>query len=40
MNTCIVAEDETLLREALVAELRRAWPELDILAECADGGSA
>lgn len=40
MNTCIVAEDETLLREALVAELRRAWPELGILAECADGGSA
>jgi DNA-binding LytR/AlgR family response regulator len=40
MTTCIVAEDESLLREALVAELRRAWPELQILAECADGGSA
>ena len=40
MSTCIVAEDETLLREALVGELRKAWPELRILAECADGGSA
>jgi DNA-binding LytR/AlgR family response regulator len=40
MNTCIVAEDETLLRDALVAELHRAWPELRILAECADGGAA
>ena len=40
MTTCVVAEDEALLREALVAELRRAWPQLQILAECADGGSA
>jgi DNA-binding LytR/AlgR family response regulator len=40
MSTCIVAEDETLLREALVRELRTAWPELEIVAECADGGSA
>ena len=40
MSTCIVAEDESLLREALVAELRRAWPDLQILAECVDGGSA
>ena len=40
MSTCIVAEDETLLREALVQELQRAWPELQILAACADGGSA
>jgi DNA-binding LytR/AlgR family response regulator len=40
MSTCVVAEDESLLREALVAELRRAWPELEIVAECADGGSA
>jgi DNA-binding LytR/AlgR family response regulator len=38
--TCVVAEDESLLREALVAALREAWPELSILAECADGGSA
>ena len=40
MSTCVIAEDETLLREALVAELRTAWPELEIVAECADGGSA
>jgi DNA-binding LytR/AlgR family response regulator len=40
MNTCVVAEDEALLREALVQRLREAWPELDIVAECADGGSA
>jgi len=38
--TCVVAEDEALLREALVGALRQAWPELDIAAECADGGSA
>jgi DNA-binding LytR/AlgR family response regulator len=37
---CVVAEDESLLREALVAALRQAWPELSIEAECADGGSA
>jgi DNA-binding LytR/AlgR family response regulator len=38
--TCIVAEDETLLRESLVKQLREAWPELQILAECEDGASA
>ncbi len=38
--TCIVAEDETLLRHALVAELARAWPDLQIVAECEDGASA
>jgi DNA-binding LytR/AlgR family response regulator len=38
--TCVVAEDETLLREALVAALHAAWPGLSIVAECADGGSA
>jgi len=40
MTTCIVAEDEALLRESLVALLREVWPELDIVAECEDGGSA
>lgn len=40
MTTCVVAEDESLLREALVRELAGAWPELSIVAECADGGSA
>ena len=40
MTTCVVAEDEALLREALVSALADAWPELEIVAECADGGSA
>jgi DNA-binding LytR/AlgR family response regulator len=40
MTRCIVAEDETLLRESLVALLRDVWPELEIVAECEDGGSA
>ena len=37
-RTCIVAEDEALLRDALVAELKRAWPALRIVAECVDPG--
>jgi DNA-binding LytR/AlgR family response regulator len=40
LRTCIVAEDETLLRHALVAELQRAWPSLQVVAECGDGASA
>ncbi len=40
MTRCVVAEDETLLREALLASLHVAWPDLDIVAECEDGGSA
>ena len=39
-RTCIVAEDEALLRQALVDELARAWPALRIVAECEDGASA
>lgn len=38
--TCLVAEDEALLRQALVEQLGRAWPQLRILAECEDGASA
>jgi DNA-binding LytR/AlgR family response regulator len=38
--TCIIAEDESLLRRALVERLGKAWPELRILAECEDGASA
>ncbi|MBS0230531.1 MAG: response regulator transcription factor [Proteobacteria bacterium] len=38
--TCIVAEDEALLRQSLVEELGRAWPALQIVAECEDGASA
>lgn len=36
---CVVAEDESLLREELVALLVDAWPGLEIVA-CDDGGSA
>ena len=39
-RTCIVAEDEAILRHALVAELKRAWPALQVVAECEDGASA
>ncbi len=38
--TCIVAEDEALLREALLRQLRAVWPQLRIVAECEDGASA
>jgi len=37
---CIVAEDEALLREALVAALKHAWPTLRVVAECEDGADA
>ena len=40
MTTCVIAEDEALLRDDLVARLRAAWPELEILAVCDDGGAA
>ena len=36
---CVVAEDESLLREDLVALLRELWPGLEVLA-CEDGGTA
>jgi DNA-binding LytR/AlgR family response regulator len=38
--TCVVAEDEALFRDALVALLRAEWAELDIVAVCEDGGAA
>lgn len=40
MTKCVIAEDETLLREALVQLLAEVWPELEIVAACDDGGSA
>jgi DNA-binding LytR/AlgR family response regulator len=40
MPKCVVAEDEALLREDLIAALARAWPGLDIVAACEDGASA
>jgi DNA-binding LytR/AlgR family response regulator len=38
--TALIAEDEPLLAQALVAELARAWPELQIVARVGDGDSA
>ena len=38
--TCVIAEDETLLRDALVALLAEEWPCLRIVAACDDGGTA
>jgi DNA-binding LytR/AlgR family response regulator len=36
----VIAEDEALLRESLLEHLRLAWPELEIVAACDDGGTA
>jgi DNA-binding LytR/AlgR family response regulator len=36
----VVAEDEALLRNELLALLAEAWPELEVAAACEDGGSA
>ena len=36
----ILAEDEALLRDELVAQLKVAWPELAIAALCSDGAEA
>ncbi len=38
--TCVIAEDEQLFRDALLAMLRQEWPDLDVLAACEDGGAA
>ncbi|SHH01072.1 LytTR family DNA-binding domain-containing protein [Massilia sp. CF038] len=40
MIKCVIAEDEILLRDALVEQLAQVWPELEIVAVCDDGGSA
>lgn len=40
MPSAVIAEDEAILRRALVEALARAWPELAIVAECEDGASA
>ena len=40
MPRCVIAEDEALLREALVTLLADAWPDLQIVAECEDGAAA
>ena len=38
--TALIAEDEPLLAQALQAELAKAWPELDVVAQVGDGRSA
>ncbi|RZA37258.1 MAG: response regulator transcription factor [Lysobacteraceae bacterium] len=38
--TCLIAEDEAPQRIALQAQLRDAWPTLEIVAACEDGLSA
>ena len=38
--SALIAEDEPLLAAALVAELQRAWPQLNVLATASDGLSA
>jgi len=40
MTTAVIAEDEDLLREELLKQLKQAWPDLDIVAVCEDGASA
>lgn len=40
MPTAIIADDEDLQRGDLRRMLAQAWPELEIVAECEDGGEA
>jgi DNA-binding LytR/AlgR family response regulator len=40
MTTAVIAEDEALLRAALLEQLRDTWPQLQIVAQCEDGASA
>jgi DNA-binding LytR/AlgR family response regulator len=39
-RTAVIAEDEALLRQAMVDQLSRAWPGLRVVADCEDGASA
>lgn len=40
MTTCVIAEDEDILRRALAELLAECWPDLTILALAEDGGAA
>ena len=40
MVNCVIAEDEALFRDALIAALQETWPALTILAACEDGAEA
>jgi DNA-binding LytR/AlgR family response regulator len=39
-TTALIAEDEPLLAQALQAELKRAWPELQVVGVVGDGAAA
>jgi DNA-binding NarL/FixJ family response regulator len=38
--TAVVADDERLMRDQIVAQLRQAWPELVIVGEASNGREA
>src|SRR5881396_4162814 len=38
--TALIADDEPLLREALVRQLEHAWPELEVVAQARNGREA
>ncbi len=40
MPAALVADDEPLLRQALIAQLARAWPELEVTAQARNGREA
>ena len=40
MTTALIADDEPLLREALLQQLAQVWPELEIVAEARNGREA
>ena len=40
MAKAVIAEDEALLRQALVDLLAQAWPGLEVIVECEDGAEA
>ena len=40
MVECVIAEDEELLRNALMQQMGQAWPEMRVVAQCEDGASA
>jgi DNA-binding LytR/AlgR family response regulator len=40
VTTALIADDEPLLREALIAQLAEAWPELEVVAEARNGREA
>ncbi len=39
-NSCVIAEDEQIFREALIKLLADQWPELEMVAACEDGAEA